>query len=48
MKRILVAVSTYLGLVCLLLGEYFTEASRVLIRCPVCGRSRYYGEACNK
>ena len=37
---------TPLGRVCRWLADVLEEWSHVLIRCPDCGRSRYYGKAC--
>ena len=39
-------IYTALGVVCEWLAGLLTEASRRLIRCPTCGRSRYYGRPC--
>lgn len=35
-----------IGRLCLRLSDYLLEASRRLIVCPDCGRSRFYGKAC--
>lgn len=37
---------TMLGRLCAWLAGVLEEWSRHLIRCPDCGRSRYYGRAC--
>lgn len=46
MSRPLAAVSTAIGHALARLAEMLEDWSRHLIRCPDCGRSRYYGRAC--